>query len=52
MPFLSTKDLKVQFSCQDVIFQARGACIRVRIVVILLAVAVLSSIFGEEQMNS
>lgn len=37
---------------EDVIFQAQGACIRIRIVVILSAMALLSNISREKQMNS
>lgn len=51
VPSLSTKVLTVQFSCQDVIFQVQGACSG-RIIGILLATALLSNMFEEEQRNS
>lgn len=51
VPSLSAKDLTVQFSCQDVIFQVQGAR-SIRIIGILLATALLSTMLEEAQMNS
>lgn len=50
VPNVSTKDLTEQFNRQDVIFQIRGAC-SIRIIVVLLATALLINMFKEEQMN-
>ena len=51
VPSLPTKDLTVQFNCQDVIFQVQGAH-SIRIIGILLATALLSNMFEEDQTNS
>lgn len=48
---LPTKDLAVQFSCHTVIFQVQSAR-SIRIIGTLLAMALLSYMFEEEQMNS